>query len=135
MSAFLLDDKNYNYLLSVIRDRTSRKGLVYSQLMQFDLKNDEHLAHMGNILKSQNVRSLNARYPKSPTELVSFEFKYKHQNETNYVMTALKILSCYEYQSCESDDWYDSVAYKLVNVLRARLVSTLPGYEDAPWGL
>jgi hypothetical protein len=45
----------------------------------------------------------------------------------------LKILECYEYQSCGHAGWRDSSAECFCNVLRSRLIRALPGYEEAPW--
>lgn len=47
----------------------------------------------------------------------------------------LKILDCYECQSCGHAGWRDSSAERFCQVLRGRLIRALPGYEDAPWAL
>jgi hypothetical protein len=46
----------------------------------------------------------------------------------------LKILDCYECQSCGHAGWRDSSAQRFCDVLRSRLIRALPGYEEAPWG-
>lgn len=46
----------------------------------------------------------------------------------------LKILDCYEYQSCGHAGWRDSSAQRFCDTLRNRLIRALPGYEEAPWG-
>ncbi len=52
------------------------------------------------------------------------------------VVTLLKAVSCYEYQSCEHTDWNDSEAKKFCVNLREMLIGELPGYDTAEgWGL
>jgi hypothetical protein len=46
----------------------------------------------------------------------------------------LKALDCYEYQSSGHAGWRDSSAQSFCEVLRDRLIRSLPGYEEAPWG-
>ncbi len=45
----------------------------------------------------------------------------------------LKLVRCYEYQSCEHPGWKESDADNFCQSLTAHLMSTLPGYEEAPW--
>jgi hypothetical protein len=47
----------------------------------------------------------------------------------------LKLISCFEYQSCEHPDWDESEAYAFCEALRHRMIDMLPGYDAAPWGL
>lgn len=52
------------------------------------------------------------------------------------VLTApecLKALACLECQSCEHPDWAESAARQFCGDLLWRLITTLPGYEQAPW--
>jgi hypothetical protein len=46
----------------------------------------------------------------------------------------LKVLDCYEYQSCGHAGWRGSSAQRFCEALRGRLIRSLPGYEEAPWG-
>jgi hypothetical protein len=45
----------------------------------------------------------------------------------------LKMLDCLEYQSCESDDWETTQAYRLQQAMRRAAIRALPGYESAQW--
>lgn len=42
-----------------------------------------------------------------------------------------KTLSCYEYQACEPDDFYESLAYKILTVCRVNLLRDIPEYANA----
>lgn len=46
---------------------------------------------------------------------------------------ALKLIRCYEYQSCEHPGWESSEAKGFCDTMTAALVACLPGYDDAPW--
>jgi hypothetical protein len=46
----------------------------------------------------------------------------------------LKALECYECQSCGHAAWRGSSSQRFCEVLRGRLVRSLPGYDEAPWG-
>ena len=50
----------------------------------------------------------------------------------------LSMLACFEYQSCETPDWYDGPIHKnearmLYERIKAAAIRALDGYEDAPW--
>jgi hypothetical protein len=46
-----------------------------------------------------------------------------------------KALRCFEYQSCEHPAWEKSEARRLLREIAWSLLSELPGYADAPWGI
>jgi hypothetical protein len=45
----------------------------------------------------------------------------------------LKLIGCFEYQSCEHPDWKGSEAQRFCESLRDSLIGALDGYDDAPW--
>jgi hypothetical protein len=49
-------------------------------------------------------------------------------------VTVIKLISCFEYQSCEHPGWKTSEAHAFCEALRHKMISGLPGYDDAPWG-
>jgi hypothetical protein len=51
------------------------------------------------------------------------------------LVASLKLIHCYEYQSCEHDGWEASEAQTFCHALRKLLITRLPGYGDAPWGV
>lgn len=46
---------------------------------------------------------------------------------------ALKLLACYEYQSCEHSGWWESEARAFCEAMRRQIIPRLDGYEEAPW--
>ena len=45
----------------------------------------------------------------------------------------LKLCQSWDYQSSETDDWKDSLAWQQVDWIRNAAIRQLPGYEDADW--
>jgi hypothetical protein len=54
---------------------------------------------------------------------------------TDDVVVLIKAIHCYEYQSCEHDEWEKSKAADYCTALESMLVHELPGYDAAPWGI
>jgi hypothetical protein len=89
---------------------------------------------IGRILLRENERSINARYPDQidmvdePAE----NYVFKSWPAPLSAVSILKACSCFDYQACETDDYDKSLAWTIINAIRARAISRLPGYEDAP---
>jgi hypothetical protein len=107
-------------------------------------------------LARENVRSLAYRYPgdtgSEADALLTLDaeglltFARQHYNPNahfpgypntgaQYIAGVLKQIACFEYQSCEHPAWEQSKAKLLCDHLRGRLISQLPGFEAAPWGI
>ena len=68
---------------------------------------------------------------KAPFRLVGF-FECKWQAAPDAPVQPGK--SCdYCYQACETDDYEDTLAARIIRGISAKAVGCLPGYEDAPW--
>ena len=124
MSCYILNDTNYD--------------LIFNTLLQLDhVQNKSALDNRGQILKAQNYASVNARYKENNTpDAYSFKFAPKATfNRLASIVAALKCLACYQYQSCETEDWKNTEACKIVENITYALIEELPGYADADWGL
>lgn len=96
---------------------------------------------LANILYAQNVRSVAERYddvdfeclpgPIQKPEVIQIT-EWDRVKVTDPVWI-LKMCACYEYQACETDDWYDTEAFRIIDEIRSIAVQSLPGYEEAPW--
>lgn len=85
---------------------------------------------IGQLLWNENYRSVNSRYhDKDLTPVYSFK-----KEEVDPVIT-LKLIVCYEYQSCEHPGWYDSEARQFCSALKSATINAIPGYVSAPWGI
>lgn len=137
MSAFILTDKNYDYILTTLnRGRYGHRLSAYIGNEHVDFSDVKSLEKLGTILKEQNYRSVNARYNEQ-TECEPYSFSSINTDipKVSNAMASLKILDCYEYQSCETDDYTSTMAHEIVATFRKLLISKLNGYDDAPWGL
>jgi len=106
----------------------------------FDHMSDDAL---GQMLWDENQKSLDARYGGSRPEvresmgvgskLPKYRFNMPHEKLSHAVV--FKAIHCYEYQSNEHEGWNSSEAKKYCEALSSSLVRTLPGYDEAPWGI
>ena len=47
----------------------------------------------------------------------------------------IKLINSLDYQSCEREDWEESLAYQYLNRMRTLATYSLPGYNDQPWSI
>lgn len=89
------------------------------------------------ILLAENVRSVRARYADDmgDYEEINISAREVLRPATLSPVAVLKLCNCLAYQSCETDDWETTNAYKLLQQIKDAAIRILPGYEDAPWGL
>ena len=123
------------------------KGLMHPEAETRGIENltSAELATLyANTLYQENIRSVLARYPKDTLESApgpidkpaSIAVTLRDSTLAKYRLKAvaiLKMCDCLDYQSCETDDWEETVAFRLLANIRAAAIRTLPGYEDAPW--
>ena len=101
-------------------------------------------ASVANTLWQENVRSVQARYPNESANTLpgysrevstitpdEIEGKVPDQIDPPQLF---KSLDCWEYQSCETDDFRESEAWAFVEALRDKIWHNLPGYDEAEWG-
>lgn len=141
MGCFVVDKTHIDAMVEVaIRGPRDRQGGWYRPVC-WDLNNADAL---GQMLWMENHRSVSYRYPDSVgqdlpgpagltlADIEAYRFTSSHQLSA---VEALKAISCYEYQACETPDWKESEAYKFCDSLRGMLISVLPGYAAAAWGI
>lgn len=88
------------------------------------------------ILAKMNADSVNARYPDSESfspPVDRFPLPLKSGFDKLSPVEILKAIQCYEYQSCETEEWEGSLAYKYCKRLTAKVIADLNGYDDAKW--
>lgn len=105
----------------------------------------ENADELGAMLWGTNALSVRTRYPDlyeggeypgpigfSVDDDV-YEYRYTRPRRRPNPVEGLKLINCYEYQTCEFEAWEDHPAYAFCEQLKAALVNVLPGYSDAPW--
>lgn len=165
MSVFLCPDATFDYLEAAARNWDVRVYLRESDVLpdwaaplietrlappwggvtlpQRVLRGDWANTNFGlvaRLLHAENVRSVCHRYPDSGDDMVG---RYTGRTLSSIIsfwgplnpVWVLKTANCLDYQSRETDDWRETVAFRLLEGIRDEAVSRLPGYEAAPWGL
>lgn len=110
--------------------------------------NEVALANVyADILYQENVRSVWSRYPNDkrgdlpgPVDdagHVTITSRDMHNPalmiQTIKAAGLLKMCDCLEYQSCETDDYRQTVAFELLDNIRGAAIRCVPGYDDGPW--
>lgn len=98
---------------------------------------DEEATFMA--LKAENAASVVARYPdevETPFMLADLDaMKYQPRATLADPLALAKLISCYQYQSCEHEGWKGSAVERWTTDLRESLISSLPAYEAAAWDI
>jgi hypothetical protein len=123
-------------------------GLLAALLAIEKREGGEAAADHASVLASENIRSVSYRYPNDQSGQRPGQSLYDNEVistarlwATHYFESPPKIkpvelfslCNCYEYQSCETNDWRSTRAAELIDSLRGYMIRKLPGYEDAPW--
>lgn len=97
---------------------------------------------LGRMLWGENLKSVIARYPGDRDGHRPGPAGFRDLDVLTYRavlvvpfptrIEVLKALDRLEYQSCEHEGWKTSEAAAFCEALRRRLISHLPGYEEAP---
>ena len=90
-----------------------------------------------NILLKANLKSLHDRYGDAEwsdgqeLEVQSSDIYAMRESDPAKIAKAVK---CYDYQACEATDWTESQAFEISGWIKNKILSRLPGYDDAEWG-
>jgi hypothetical protein len=97
------------------------------------------LTEVGKLLLLQNIVSVEWRYWEPVNNQQVDAFTFVPYTKPVSLIQALKLCECLDYQSCETDDYFDTHAYKKLQQIAQRitstLITTLPGYDDAEWSI
>lgn len=125
MSAFIVSDKHISALVSA----GSLWGVKYFHSeMWRPIRGREN--EIGQILLNENYRSVNYRYSEDEQP---HHFRHVPSLMKYSLLQIIKACNCYNYQACETPDYYDTEAYSIVMAIREHAIHLLPGYEDAAW--
>lgn len=89
-------------------------------------------SEVGRILWAENALSVGHRCGE-PVADPGEEYAYRDPGFAPTSAEAAKALVCIEYQSCEHPGWAGSTAAGIVQTLRAAVLASLPGTDQAPW--
>ena len=146
MSAFIVSHAHIDALLTFANEQGMREAIgesLYSNLLSTN--RDPSWTEIGKVLLRENTRSVLHRYPDCTegdapgtegetvdnytfTPFLQFDAVRHHE-----AVWVLKACDCFDYQACETDDYYETVARKIIQAIRNRAISEVPGYDNAPW--
>lgn len=122
MSAYIVSDNHINVLVSWFVDYRKDNQLWYELNGNYGYMGIEQAEEVANCLYNQNVRSVNDRYTEQ-TGNESYQFKYITNAKQAYSLAEIAgAIDGLEYQSCESDDYHQTDAYKILTSMRKDLL-------------
>lgn len=124
MSAYIVSYKHIDAILT-----------GYAATRWTSAKTEEDLTKLGQLLLAENVRSVAHRYAELPETNRTTEYVFKEQSKTLKPVALIKLCECLEYQSCETEDYYQTDAYAKLKSIIDSFISLLPGYEKAAWSI
>ena len=130
MSAYIESPAHIDTIVSYFIDPRPHQGLWLEFSEGYNYMSKDNAADIAAELYAENVKSVDHRY--NETNIQDYEFTYIRQARDEYTPAEIaKALDGYEYQSCETPNYYNSRAASIVNSMRKHLLSNLAGYEEA----
>ena len=148
MSAYLVSREHIDLLTDVIMRGPRDVAFNPTHAWSLPLYLDDDLRtadQIGRELWTENLKSINARYPDTidhpesmpgPAGITLEEisgYTFTRQPYRLTIPEAMKAAHCYRYQSCEHPEWESSRAYGILCDLLDTMTHILPGYREAPW--
>jgi hypothetical protein len=144
MSAFMVSHDHIDALMT--HARMAQMDFYFMGKRNVDAA--RFLTDIGRILLKENERSICARYPdcvdqpenmpgKIDERADAYKFKtfepFVHMPQAKRIAWVLKACACFDYQACETDDYEQSVAHRIIRAIELNAINALPHYESAPW--
>jgi len=118
MSAYIMSEQDINELVNYFVNATASTQLWIPVRGQYNYLTRDNAQQVAQILYSENVRSVDARY----NETNVTDFNYKPSYNTVSDKEVAKLIDSLEYQSCETDDYYTTEAYRMICNMRKNLL-------------
>lgn len=124
MSAFVVSDTH----LRVITNAWEKLDSQY--LYHNGKRHDLTPQAVGQILRVQNVKSVNYRYQERRRYGM-----FEHRPLRRHIdgIQLLKVLDCYEYQANETPNYERTLAAAIIQDIRRATITDLPGWDEAQW--
>lgn len=126
MSAFIVNE----YHIARLVEYGERKGLRYYWKETSTPMNGNGQTIFSKLVIA-NYASVNHRYEENTPPMPG-----KYECDFDCVLSPVQVIKacdCFDYQSCEVEEYKDTEAANIINAIRDRAISSLPGYEDAEW--
>ena len=137
MSAYIVNEEHIRFLVSSVRHLAkSVFGFCYTWNFESHRIDSslEKATKLGQKFWDANVLSVNRRYSENTKNLV-----YLHKSDFDHQKISLvqifKAIDGYAYQCSEFHNWRNSEIYTVLAVMKCKLISCLPGYDEAAWAV
>jgi len=126
MSAFIVNKKHIDYIMTAYQNSENQ----YSNNSDKPNYTNAQAEQDGQMLWNENFLSVNVRYNETDHAPV---YKFERINEKINYLQALNFVHCLDYQACETNDYNESKAYKLLLKMAWNLTCMIPKYDGLQW--
>lgn len=138
MSCYVIEIKNIKKIVLTFRRHAAEQKqtllLIPGEAESSDITEIATLNRIGQALVDQNYRSFNYRYQEQhDAELFILTGQDMMHMPRFSTIEQLKALDSYDYQASETNDYKETPASLLVNMMRRLAIRALPGYDEATW--
>lgn len=150
MSAYICNPEQFGILAAyaVINKCQVSEWTHYRADRDADVKNAQVVARG---LARENIRSVAHRYPgdkdghrpgpcllDAEIEEAAALYAAHFMANSHYVrklspLQIIKLCQSMDYQSCETDDWKDTLAWRQLDWIKNNAIYSMPGYDNADW--
>ena len=129
MSAYIVSNNHIDVIVSWFLNNYKDSQLWYEINGQYGYMDSEQAPKVAYELYKQNVRSVNRRYNDSETDELYQFTEVKNAKQAYSLAEIAGALDCLEYQSCETDDYHQTDAYKIITSMRKHLLKKIQADE------
>lgn len=132
MSVYIVDNKTIHAIVKGFRVYVAAFDTEDYNNAVSDITSDKAMSNViGQSLLNQNYKSVNCRYREN-TETPKYNYEDVKINEG----ILIGCIDCYEYQACETDDYFNSdIHYSLLR-LKNKIIERMikEKGQEIPWG-
>lgn len=138
MSAYIVSNTQINVIVSWFIDYRKDCQLWYELNGQYGYMDQEVAPKVAYELYKQNVLSVNSRYDDTESD-EQYKFEYISNAKQAYCLAEIAgALDNLEYQSCETDNYHSTDAYKIITAMRKDLLKRVQNHDlgdNTTWGI
>lgn len=129
MSAYIVENCQINVIVSWFLSPTKDNQLWYEMNGQYGYMGIEEAPKVAYELYKQNVLSVNDRYNDTESD-EQYGFEYIQNAKQAYCLAEIAgAIDGLEYQSCETDNYHQTDAYKIITSMRKHLLKVVQDQE------
>lgn len=118
MSAYIMREQDISDIVNYFVNSTASSQLWLPVNGEYNYLTRDNAPEVARILFAENVRSVDTRYNEENSSI----FAYKASYNTVSDKEVAQLIDSLEYQSCETGDYYETEAYKILCNMRKNLL-------------